>query len=107
MSDSAPIKRNDWNERISLAEQMIPLLGQLRRNNDVVTSIFGRRLENVTETGIIKSHRYARRITSQELPLSQTLPILQELVKMDLGTASIDLGALATSFEEELSLIHI
>ena len=39
MSDSAPIKRNDWNERISLAEQMIPLLGQLRRNNDVVTSI--------------------------------------------------------------------
>lgn len=101
MSDSAPIKRNDWNERISLAEQMIPLLGQLRRNNDVVTSIFGRRLENVTETGIIKSHRYARRITSQELPLSQTLPILQELVKMDLGTASIDLGALATSFEEE------
>lgn len=101
MSDSAPIKRNDWNERISLAEQMIPLLGQLRRNNDVVTSIFGRRLENVTETDIIKSHRYARRITSQELPLNQTLPILQELVKMDLGTASIDLGALATSFEEE------
>nr|WP_120492010.1 glyceraldehyde-3-phosphate dehydrogenase [Corynebacterium lactis] len=101
MPDSAPIKSNDWNERIGLAEQMIPLLGQLRRNNNVVTSIFGRRLENATETDIIKSHRYARRITSQELPLAQTLPILQELVTMDLGTASIDLGALATAFEEE------
>lgn len=101
MPESAPIKSNEWNERIGIAEQMIPLLGQLRRNNNVVTSIFGRRLENATETDIIKSHRYARRITSQELPLDQTLPILQELVKMDLGTASIDLGALATQFEEE------
>ena len=101
MSESAPITSAEWNERIGLAEEMIPLLGQLRRNNNVVTSIFGRVLENVTETDIIKSHRYARRINSQELPLTNTLPILKELVDMNLGTASIDLGALATKFEEE------
>ncbi|MDO5731425.1 glyceraldehyde-3-phosphate dehydrogenase [Corynebacterium sphenisci] len=97
---SAPITDADWNERIALAEAMIPLLGRLRRERNVVTSIFGRRLENVTETGIIKSHRYARRIINEELPLAQTLPILEHLVEMDLGTASIDLGTLATRHEE-------
>ncbi|WP_018023513.1 glyceraldehyde-3-phosphate dehydrogenase [Corynebacterium ulceribovis] len=101
MTATEPTITNDWNERITLAQKMIPLLGQLRRDSDVVTSIFGRLLKNPTETDIIKSHRYARRITSQELPLTQTLPILEELVTMDLGTASIDLGALATQFEEE------
>ena len=25
---------NDWNERIALAQQMLPLLGQLHRNNN-------------------------------------------------------------------------
>lgn len=50
---------NDWNERIALAQQMLPLLGQLHRNNNVVTSVFGRLLVNVSDVDIIKSHRYA------------------------------------------------
>ncbi|MDO4686893.1 MAG: glyceraldehyde-3-phosphate dehydrogenase [Corynebacterium sp.] len=92
---------NDWNERIALAEQMIPLIGKLHREHNVVTSVYGRLLIHCTDIDVIKSHRYARRITDQELPLAKTLPILQELVKMDLGTASIDLGQLAARFDEE------
>ncbi len=101
MATPAPITNHDWNERVELAEKMIPLLGQLRRNNNVVTSIFGRLLYNPTEVDIIKSHRYARHITSQELPLSETLPIVEEMIDLDLGTASIDLGSLATKFKAE------
>ena len=101
MATPAPITNQDWNERVELAEKMIPLLGQLRRNNNVVTSIFGRLLYNPTEVDIIKSHRYARHITSQELPLSETLPIVEEMIDLDLGTASIDLGSLATKFKAE------
>lgn len=101
MSEQTPISQADWNERIELAEKMIPLIGKLRREHNVVVSIFGRLLVTATEIDIIKSHRYARRITEQELALTQTLPILEELVKMDLGTVSIDLGALATKFEAE------
>lgn len=92
---------NDWNERIALAQQMLPLLGQLHRNNNVVTSVFGRLLVNVSDVDIIKSHRYARHITEHELPLEKTLPIVQELVGMNLGTASIDLGHLATLYDEQ------
>ncbi|BAC17818.1 glyceraldehyde-3-phosphate dehydrogenase, type I [Corynebacterium efficiens YS-314] len=89
----------DWNERIAVAEQMVPLIGRLHRNNNVVVSVFGRLLVNVSDIDIIKSHRYARHITSKELPLEDTLAILRELVDMNLGTASIDLGQLAYNFE--------
>ena len=33
---------NEWKERETLAEAMIPLIGRLYRKNNVVTSIYGR-----------------------------------------------------------------
>ncbi|MBC2681504.1 glyceraldehyde-3-phosphate dehydrogenase [Corynebacterium anserum] len=92
--------QNDWNERLHEAQQMLPLISKLHREKNVVTSIFGRLLVNQTDIDIIKSHRYARRVVEKEMPLSQTLPVLQELVKMDLGTASIDIGSLARRYEK-------
>lgn len=89
---------SDWNEKLTLAEEMLPLISALHRERNVVTSIFGRLLLDVTAIDIIKSHRYARRITETPLPISQTLPIVRELATMDLGTASIDVGRLATNF---------
>ncbi|WP_231286621.1 glyceraldehyde-3-phosphate dehydrogenase [Corynebacterium timonense] len=77
---------------------MLPLISQLHRENNVVTSIYGRLLVGVTDIDIIKAHRYARRIVERELPLDETLPILRELVQLNLGTASIDLGRLAKNF---------
>ncbi|MCG7278388.1 glyceraldehyde-3-phosphate dehydrogenase [Corynebacterium imitans] len=77
---------------------MLPLISQLHREHNAVTSIYGRLLLGATDIDIIKAHRYARRIVERELPLDDTLPILQELVKMDLGTASIDLGRLAKNY---------
>ncbi|MEY8565019.1 glyceraldehyde-3-phosphate dehydrogenase [Corynebacterium sp.] len=101
MSAPAHDSQSDWNSRILLAEQILPLLSRLHREHNVVTSVFGRLLINVTSVDVIKSHRYARLVTDRELPLSSTLPILQELVDMNLGTASIDLGRLATGYEAE------
>ncbi|MGO1990748.1 MAG: glyceraldehyde-3-phosphate dehydrogenase [Corynebacterium sp.] len=101
MSAPATDSQCDWNSRILLAEQILPLLSRLHREHNVVTSVFGRLLINVTGVDVIKSHRYARLVTDRELPLSSTLPILQELVEMNLGSASIDLGRLATGYEAE------
>jgi glyceraldehyde 3-phosphate dehydrogenase len=101
MTAQAPDNQNDWSSRILLAQQILPLISRLHREHNVVTSVFGRLLINVTDIDIIKSHRYARLVTDKELPLSSTLPILEELVDMNLGTASIDLGRLSTGFEAE------
>ncbi|MDR7328870.1 Glyceraldehyde-3-phosphate dehydrogenase [Corynebacterium guangdongense] len=88
--------QQDWTHRLNLAQEMLPLISRLHREHNVVTSIFGRLLIGVTDIDIVKAHRYARRIVDRELPLETTLPILRELVEMDLGSASLDLGALAT-----------
>ncbi|AGF71947.1 glyceraldehyde-3-phosphate dehydrogenase [Corynebacterium halotolerans] len=98
MTANAQADQNNWDEKIALAQEMLPLISQLHRNHDVVTSIFGRLLVGATDIDIIKSHRYARRVTDHELPLDQTLPVLRELVNLNLGTASIDVGSLAAGF---------
>ncbi|AKE38795.1 Glyceraldehyde-3-phosphate dehydrogenase/erythrose-4-phosphate dehydrogenase [Corynebacterium camporealensis] len=103
MTANANVGHDDWNERLELAQEMIPLIHQLHRNNNVVTSIFGRLLVGVTDIDIIKSHRYARRVAHRELSTAETLPILRELVDMNLSSASLDLGRLATGFADSSS----
>ena len=41
----------EWIDREALAEAMIPLIGQLYRNNNVVSSIYGRSLINQRNYG--------------------------------------------------------
>ena len=97
---NAHVGHDDWNERLELAQQMIPLIHQLHRNNNVVTTIFGRPLVGQTDIDIIKSHRYGRRIAQRQLSTAETLPILSELADMNLSSASIDVGRLLLGFEE-------
>ena len=89
-----------WYERLELAQEMLPLIHRLHRKNNVVTSIFGRRLLGMTDIEIMKAHRFARRVAQRELLPEETLPILRELVDMDLGTSSIDLGRLVLKFAD-------
>ena len=100
MTANAHVGHDDWNERLELAQQMIPLIHQLHRNNNVVTTIFGRPLVGQTDIDIIKSHRYGRRIAQRHLSTAETLPILVELADMNLGAASVDLGRLVLGWEE-------
>ncbi|KFF59252.1 glyceraldehyde-3-phosphate dehydrogenase [Cryobacterium sp. MLB-32] len=94
-------------DREALAEAMIPLIGRLYRDNNVVTSVYGRGLINKSVIGLIKAHRFARHIADVELPLEETLPVLQTLLRLNLGAASIDLARLAIAYRQdaqELSL---
>ena len=91
--------RDEWNHKLTLAQEMLPLISRLHREHNAATSVYGRLLVGVTDIDIIKAHRYARRIDEKELALDETLPILKELVEMDLGTASIDLGRLAKEYK--------
>lgn len=90
----------DWNAKIESAQKMLPLIGKLHRTNNVITSVFGRLLVDVTDIDIVKAHRYSRLATDVELTPTQTLPILEALATLDLGTASIDLGRLAVKYAE-------
>jgi glyceraldehyde 3-phosphate dehydrogenase len=94
---------SEWIDREALAEAMIPLVGQLYRNNNVVTSIYGRGLINRSVIAILKAHRFARHRVGNdsELSVRDTYPILKIMSEMDLGSASVDLGKMAVKFSAE------
>ncbi len=81
---------------------MIPLIGQLYRNNNVVTSIYGRGLINRSVIAILKAHRFARHRIADETELSvhDTFQILKTMSEMNLGAASVDLGKLVAKYKE-------
>ncbi|MCZ9885085.1 glyceraldehyde-3-phosphate dehydrogenase [Arthrobacter sp. B2a2-09] len=87
--------------REALAEAMIPVIGRLYRENNVVTNIHGRSLINNSTTYILKAHRFARRISKDELLLEETAPLLNTLAQLQLGSASIDIARLNQKFKEE------
>lgn len=88
-------------DREALAEAMIPLIGRLYRTNNVVTSIHGRSLINKSTMNILKAHRFARRISTEELRLEDTLPMLEILSRLDLGAAAIDIARLRSQYDLE------
>ncbi|MET4147615.1 glyceraldehyde-3-phosphate dehydrogenase [Arthrobacter sp. UYCo732] len=90
-----------WMGREALAEAMIPVIGRLYRENNVVTSIHGRSLVNKSTMNILKAHRFARRVSGGELLLEETAPLLNTLSSLELGSAAIDIARLNQKFKEE------
>jgi len=93
--------RETWINREALAEAMIPLIGRLYRENHVVTSVHGRSLVNQSVVSLLKAHRFARQVDEVELPLDETLPLLQALCTLGLGAASIDLARLSAAYKAD------
>lgn len=91
----------DWKEREALAESMIPLIGQLYRNYNVVTSVFGRPVINRSVINILKAHKFVRQIEDNGLSVRETYPILEVLTGLDLGASRIDIGKLAVGYRSE------
>lgn len=87
--------------REALAEAMIPVIGRLYRENNVVTSIHGRSLINKSTMNILKAHRFARRMSNTELQLEETAPLLNALAELELGAAAIDIARLTEKFRAE------
>ena len=97
MTDTGTDHFDRWREDEATAEAMIPILGRLYRENDVIFYIYGRKLLR-TPIDIIKAHRYARNFTGEELSVQQTLPVLEALADMDLDSAKINLGKLTNGW---------
>ncbi|GAA1724831.1 glyceraldehyde-3-phosphate dehydrogenase [Microcella frigidaquae] len=99
MTDAVIAQREAWKARETLAEQLIPLIGRLYRDHGVVTSIHGRRLINQSPIGVIKAHRYAHHVTGAVLPLERTREVLDALLTLDPGSASLDIARLLGDYD--------
>ena len=91
----------DWKEREAIAESMIPLIGRLYRENNVVTSVYGRSIINRSVIDLLKSHKYVRQVEGTELSVRETFPVIEILSQLNLGPGRIDIGRLAAGFGEQ------
>ena len=106
-SDSNPDKRNrekpdnyleNWIERQSLVESMIPIIGKFHREKNVRILLYGTPLISLSVIEIMQAHRTVREVEANELSEYETSMILASLEKLDLGPAQIDIGILAAAF---------
>ncbi len=90
-----------WKQREALTEKMVPLVGALFREQNVETSVFGRLLVKRSVIDILKAHRFGRQIESTELTVDDTYPVLQQMSKMSIKNAHVDIGKLAVKFRNQ------
>jgi glyceraldehyde 3-phosphate dehydrogenase len=88
----------NWTQRQELAELILPIIGRLYRNNGIALRIYGRPINNVTTVDILKTHRFARQYTGDELPIQESFKLVQAMEALDLAPARIDLGRLTNKY---------
>ena len=91
----------EWQGLEEAAEQILPLVGQLYRERNIVCTVYGRSLVHNTTIDILKAHRFARLIIDEELSALKTLPIVEAICQLDLAPARIDVGKLAVGFQNQ------
>ena len=90
-----------WKNREEIAEAMIPMIGRLYREKNVTITVYSRSLVNRSVIQLLKIHRFVRQIEGEALSVVDTLPILEEVLKLDLGPCRLDIGKLAWKFREQ------
>ena len=90
---------HDWKEREALAESMIPIIGRLYREKNVVTTVYGRSIINRSVIEILKAHKFVRQVKESGLTVRDTFPLLEALNDMNLSPCRIDIGKLATGYK--------
>ena len=88
----------DWQAQEAAAERMLPVIGSLYRDKNVVLTVYGRSLVHCTAIDILKAHRFARHTVDNELSVTDSWPLLEAISKLDLAPSRIDLGKLSYHF---------
>ena len=97
----------EWQSHEECAERMLPLIGRLYREHNVVITVYGRSLVHSTVIDILKAHRFARLILDHELSVSESFPVLAALNTLNLSAARIDLGRLTVRYLSQAGSLSV
>lgn len=89
---------DDWSDKISVAEELVPLIGRLYRENGIVLSVHGRSLLNLSPIDIVRIHRFARHVDGEELSIDFTAELVRAVDSIAPGAASIDVARFRNEF---------
>lgn len=95
----------EWKEHETCAEQMLPIIGRLYRDHNIILSLYGRTLVHSTVIDILKAHRFARMILDTELSVLETFPLLAAMDTLDLAPGRVDLGKLTIQYQKVAATI--
>jgi len=98
-SEKQEVYLQDWKAHEACAERMLPIIGRMYRENNVVPTVYGRPLVHCSVIDILKAHRFARLIIDTELSVTETLPLLEAMSKLELAPARVDLGKLIVKYK--------
>ncbi|MDG2060354.1 MAG: glyceraldehyde-3-phosphate dehydrogenase [SAR86 cluster bacterium] len=87
----------DFQYRQALAEEMLPSIGRLYRNN-VHILLYGKPLVNLSVSEIMIAHRFVREAENNELSEFETYQVVEILSELNLGESEIDIGIIAAAF---------
>lgn len=91
----------DWTQREEHAERMVPLIGKLYREHSVITTIYGKPLQNKNPVHLIKAHKYARKFDGmQAVNMAESEAVLQRMVELNMAPARVDVGKLVSAARE-------
>ena len=96
----------DFQYRQALAEEMLPMIGRIYRDN-VHLLLYGKPLVNLSVSEIMNSHRFVRETENNELSEFETYQVIVALSELELGPAEIDIGIIAAAYlfdDKNLSL---
>lgn len=91
----------EWQGLEEYAELMLPMIGRLYRDHNIVTTVYGRSLVHSATIDILKAHRFARLILDSELSVRETFPVIEAMTKLNLAPARIDVGKLTVRYQAE------
>jgi glyceraldehyde 3-phosphate dehydrogenase len=98
-SEKQEVYLEEWKTQEACAEKMLPIIGRMYRENNVVPTVYGRPLVHCSVMDILKAHRFARLIIDTELSVTQTWPLVEAMAKLDLAPARVDLGKLIVKYQ--------
>ena len=87
----------DFQYRQALAEEMLPMIGRIYRDN-VHILLYGKPLVNLSVSEIMQAHRFVREAENNELSEFETYQVIVALADLELGPAEVDIGIIAAAF---------
>ncbi|MEF2978084.1 glyceraldehyde-3-phosphate dehydrogenase [Subtercola sp. YIM 133946] len=99
--------RQAWLTREEVAERLVPLVGRLYRDHGVLTSIHGQRLVHRSASEMIAVHDKAAEVGHEVVTLEQTETVLEALLAMSPGPASVDVARLAIAVGENPETVDV
>lgn len=88
-----------WKNREAITENLLPIIGKLYRERNIIVQVYTRSLVNRSVIQILKLHRRVRMIAG-ELSIVDTAPFIEALNNMtDIGSCQLDVGKIAIAYK--------